>query len=50
MGDVPGSDCNAIRDGWVSVSTIPLDVVSDGAALREWTLFEDAAAQEAPPL
>lgn len=39
--DIPGSDCNATRDGWVSVTAVQLDTTSWGAkaALDAWPLF-----------
>jgi len=38
MEDIPGSDCNAIQEGWVSVSTLEIDVACSGNALRGWNL------------
>ena len=40
MGDVPGSDCNAIREGWVSVSVLRLDATVESDALNTWTILK----------
>ena len=50
-GDVPGSDCHAVRDAVVSVSPLDLDLTHGGllAHLPGWELdgFEAALAEEA---
>ncbi|GMV39646.1 MAG: 5'-nucleotidase SurE [Myxococcales bacterium] len=44
--DIPGSDCNAVRDGWVSVTALQLDTTHWGAkaTLDGWGLFTPAHA------
>ena len=42
MGDIPGSDCNAIRDGWVSVTAMALDAEKRSGALEDWSVLKQA--------
>ena len=45
--DIPGSDCNAVRDGFVSVTAVQLDSTSpDGVRdLSSWSLFGEKASE-----
>jgi 5'-nucleotidase len=47
--DIPGSDCNAVADGFVSVTPVDLDLTHYALIkrLRRWDLFTDPGTTEA---
>jgi 5'-nucleotidase len=45
--DIPGSDCNAVREGWISVTPVQLDTTHHASveAIASWPLFDGQGDQ-----